>query len=124
MSGDLNADSIVLKLSYGDVKFLMTGDLSFIGEKRLLKKDADLRSDVLKVGHHGACDSTSEALLKRVAPQIAIISVGQGNRYGYPCEETIARIKDYGAKIYRTDREETIVIKTNGMKIEVVYDEK
>ena len=123
-TGGMNADSIVLMLRYGDTRFLMTGDLNSKGEKRLLEKDIVLKCDVLKVGHHGACDSTSEAFLKRVAPQIAVISVGQGNRYGYPCEKSIERIKDYGTKIYRTDRDDTVVIRTDGKRVEVVYDEK
>lgn len=124
LAGDMNADSIVLKLRYGNVRFLMTGDLNFKGEKRLLKKGIDLRCDVLKVGHHGACDSTSEAFLNKVEPEIAVISVGKDNRYGYPCEETIKRIEKCGSMVYRTDRDKTIVIKTDGKKIEVLYGER
>ena len=123
-TGDMNADSIVLKLRYGDVRFLMTGDLNFKGEKRLLKKGIDLRCDVLKVGHHGACDSSSEGFLRKVEPEIAIISVGQDNRYGYPCEETIKRIEKCGSMVYRTDRDKTIVIRTDGKKLEVFYGER
>ena len=119
-TGNMNADSIVLLLRYGDVRFLMAGDLNINGEKRLLEKDVDLKSDVLKVGHHGGCDSTSEAFLERVAPQIAVISVGSENPYGYPCEETLKRIEKPGSVVYRTDRDKTVVIRTDGVGIEVL----
>ena len=119
-TGNMNADSIVLVLRYGDMRFLMAGDLNFKGEKRLLEKDVDLKSNVLKVGHHGACDSTSEAFLERVVPQIAVISVGLDNPHGYPCQETLKRIEKHVPKVYRTDRDKTIVIRTDGVGIEVL----
>ena len=122
-TGNMNADSIVLLLRYGEARFLMAGDLNMNGEKRLLEKDVDLKSDVLKVGHHGACDSTSEAFLERVAPQIAVISVGLDNPHGYPCQEALKRIEKHVPKVYRTDRDKTIVIRTDGKRAEVVYND-
>ena len=73
----------------------------------------------MKVGHHGACDATSEAFLEKINPEIAIICVGKDNRYGYPSKETINRIKRKRIKIYRTDHDGTIVIQTDGENISV-----
>ena len=123
-TGDMNTDSIVLMVRYGGKRFLMTGDLNFSGEKRLLERGIDLKCDVLKVAHHGACDSSSGAFLKRAEPQIAVISVGFDNPNGYPCEKTLRRIENHAQKVYRTDRHKTIVIRTDGVEIEVVNGEK
>jgi len=116
---DLNADSVVVKITYGKITFLMAGDLNGKGEDRLLNKGIDLQSQVLKVGHHGACDATSEAFLEKVNSEIAIICVGKDNRYGYPSAETVERIKRRKIKLYRTDRDSTIVIQTDGENIRV-----
>lgn len=93
---DLNADSVVMKIQYDKIAFLMTGDLNIKGEERLIDKGINLQSQVLKVGHHGVADATSEILLERVNPEIAVISVGKANRYEYPCAETISRLKIKG----------------------------
>jgi len=114
LTGDLNVDSIVLKISFGKVNFLLTGDLNINGEKRLMEMRCNLRSDVLKAGHHGAEDSNSEEFIDEVKPKIAVISVGKNNRYGYPSKEVIGRFKMKEVTLYRTDLDGTIIIKTSG----------
>ncbi|MBQ9269325.1 MAG: DNA internalization-related competence protein ComEC/Rec2 [Oscillospiraceae bacterium] len=89
---------------------LITGDMDSKQEAALLHQFEIPPVDVLVAGHHGAETSTSELLLKRTAPKIVVISVGR-NRYGHPAEETITRIRDAGAVIYRTDLYGTIVLK-------------
>ena len=117
LTGNMNADSIVIKLSYKKVSFLFTGDLNKKGEKRLLERDFDLRCQVLKVGHHGANDATSEAFLEAVDPVLAVISVGRDNPRGYPGGKTLHLLAKKGIKVYRTDRDCTVVVQTDGEKI-------
>ena len=116
-SKNLNNSSIILKLTYGNVSFLFTGDTESDVEKTLLNKD--IESDVLKVAHHGSNTSSSNAFLKKVNPKYAIISVGTGNSYGHPKSVILDRLEKLGTKIYRTDELGTIIVTTDGEKIEV-----
>lgn len=116
-SKNLNDTSIILKLTYGNVSFLFTGDTESDVEKTLLNKD--IESDVLKVAHHGSNTSSSNAFLKKVNPKYAIISVGTGNSYGHPKSVILDRLEKLGTKIYRTDELGTIIVTTDGEKIEV-----
>lgn len=118
--GDMNADSIVIKISYGKIAFLLTGDLNKKGEKRLLARKLNLRSQVLKVGHHGADDATSEAFLEEVNPLLAVISVGKNNPYGYPGEKTLHLLKRKGVNLFRTDLDGTVVVRTDGERFSVM----
>lgn len=97
-----NATSIVGKIIYGQNSILFTGDAEEQTEQPLVILGADLRADILAVGHHGSKTSTSEEFLAAVAPQIAVIQVGAKNRYGHPAPETLARLKGVG--IFRTDQ--------------------
>ena len=111
-SKDLNDSSIVLRLKYGTNTFLFTGDASTKVEKKLL--DKNIKSDVLKVGHHGSRYSTSKAFLDKVNPTYAIISVGENNTYKHPHDEIIKRLENKNIKIYRTDESGSIVAESNG----------
>ena len=111
---DLNNYSVVIRLTYHSRTFLFTGDASKISEAEMLKKGYDLKSDVLKVGHHGSATASTEAFLKSVGPQLAVISVGKGNVYGLPEASTIKRINKMNIKLLRTDESGTIVISSNG----------
>ena len=75
----------------------------------------DLQSTVLKVGHHGSRHSTSSEFLVAVDPQVAVISVGEGNTFGHPSDETLARLN--GVQVYRTDEQETISFSTDGERL-------
>ncbi len=109
---DLNDTSIVVRGLFGKTSFLFMGDATSNVENELLDKNVD--SDVLKVGHHGSKYSSTDDFLDVVTPEYAIISVGDGNSYQHPHDVSLNRIKKSGAKIYRTDREGTIIATSDG----------
>jgi beta-lactamase superfamily II metal-dependent hydrolase len=109
-----NANSIVARLDYGDFSMLLPGDGEEQTEERLLGKELDLAAGILKVAHHGSKYATSEAFINRVHPEVAIISDGEWNRYGHPAQSVLDRLKAAGVKVYRTDLQGEITIKTNG----------
>ena len=110
---DKNENSVVLRVSYGSVDFLLTGDAETGAENRMLNSGLPLEAEILKVAHHGSSSSSSPAFLSAVSPEVAVISVGP-NPYGHPTEQTLARLQAVGATIYRTDHHGTIVITTDG----------
>jgi competence protein ComEC len=111
---DLNQNSIVLKATYNKVSFLLTGDAEFdCGNGQTLS--GDLKSDILKVAHHGSSGSASPAFLAKVRPAVSIIEVGKGNDYGHPDQETLRNLQKAGSKIYRTDLDGHIVVTTDGL---------
>ena len=112
---DLNDTSIVLKLTYKNTTYLFMGDATSKVEKSILEKD--LKSDVLKVGHHGSQYSTTAQFLKKVSPTYAIIQVGKNNTYHHPKEVTLEKLEKIGAIIYRTDEDHTIHLTSDGENI-------
>lgn len=114
---DLNTYSIVLKITFGNTKFLFTGDAQSSNEEAMINRGYDLTADVLKVGHHGSHTSTSQEFLNKVKPEYAVISVGKGNDYGHPHKQTMDRLKAAGIKVYRTDENGTVVCTSDGSKI-------
>jgi len=106
--GEENHGSIVMKAKIGDKVWMFTGDVDESGEKSIISKYENIRSDVLKVGHHGSDTSTSDAFVKAVAPQFAIISSGANNRYGHPKKEVLDRLQKEHITILRTDRDGAI----------------
>lgn len=117
---DLNSTSIVLKITYGNTSFLFTGDAESDEEEEILNSGADLKSTVLKVGHHGSRTSTSYPFLREVMPQYAVISVEKGNSYGHPNEDTLSKLSDAGVEVYRTDESGDIVMTSDGNIINIV----
>ena len=114
---DLNSNSVVLELVHGDTRWLFTGDAEDPTERALMGRDVgDI--DVLKVAHHGSGHSSSRSFLARVQPDVALISCGVKNRYGHPDPETVDRLEQAGATIYRTDRSEHIRLWSDGQQIE------
>ena len=111
---DTNANSIVLRLDYGDFSMLFMGDAEEQTEARLLGKDLELKARIIKIGHHGSKYATAESFLKRVQPEAAIISDGAWNRYGHPAQSVLDRLKAANAKVYRTDLQGEITIETRG----------
>ena len=103
---DLNACSIVIKLDYDDVSYLFTGDAE--GSVESARDWPEI--DILKVGHHGSSTSSTANFLKQIKPKIALISCGAGNSYGHPHQKAVERLTKIGAKIYRTDESETILV--------------
>lgn len=114
---DLNSTSIVLKISYGNTSFLFTGDAERDEEEDIMSTGADLKSTVLKAGHHGSSTSTSYPFLRAVMPQYAVISCETGNSYGHPHKETLSKFKDAGVDVYRTDKSGTIIMLSDGERV-------
>lgn len=113
---DVNDYSVVCRLNTGNIDFLFSGDAETPGEAKLT---GDLSAEILKVGHHGSTSSTGSTLLSKVKPRVAVISVGAGNTYGHPAEETITKLQSSGVEIYRTDLNGNIVITTDGQSYTV-----
>ncbi len=109
-----NANSVVLRLDYGEFSMLLTGDAEAQTETRLIERDARMDADVLKVGHHGSRYATSEDLLRRGEFKAAVLSCGADNRYGHPAPDALARLKAAGLKLYRTDLQGEIKLTTRG----------
>ena len=110
---DLNNMSVVVLLTYGNGTFLFTGDAETLSETDMLENGVP-PCDVLKVGHHGSSTSSSEAFIEAVSPQIAVISVGDGNSYGHPHASILDRLEAHDVQIYRTDLCGTIMITCDG----------
>jgi len=117
--GETNLNSIVIRLQVGNVSFLFAGDAEIASEQSMLNAGLHLKSDVLKVGHHGSSTSTSPAFLDAVNPSIAVISAGVNNRYGHPDNETVQRLLNKGVAVYGTYISGTIVFSTDGNMITV-----
>lgn len=116
---ETNSTSIVLKITYGNTSFLFTGDAERDEEEEILSSGANLKSTVLKVGHHGSSGSTSYPFLRAVMPQYAVISCEKGNSYGHPHKETMSKLYDAETEIYRTDTQGHIVMSSDGENIEI-----
>jgi competence protein ComEC len=107
-----NELSLVFLLEYGQFRMLFTGDISGAVEDKLGRELGDaVRAQVLKISHHGSRTSTSEYFLRTVDPELAVISVGRGNRYGHPSPRVLWRLSDRHVPLRRTDRDGTVVIK-------------
>jgi competence protein ComEC len=117
---DPNLASTIAVARFGVVRFLLVGDAERAEEDWLLDQHRDeLRADVLKVGHHGSSTSSSDAFLAAVHPDVAIISVGAGNKYGHPSVDVLRALSRVGAEVLRTDRAGTVVVRTDGAHIEI-----
>lgn len=116
---DANEASTVVLVRYGMVRFLLTGDAEQEEEHWLVRNAATLRADVLKVAHHGSSTSSGDEFIRRVCPRIALVSVGALNSYGHPSGDVIAALRGIGASVVRTDQEGTIVVATDGTKVEL-----
>lgn len=114
-----NDDSLVFMLSYGKTSFLLTGDIGIQSEKEIMQNFSAIQSQVLKSPHHGSRSSSSMNFLERVSPRAVVISVGTGNRYGFPSQEVLERYQQVGAKIYRTDVHGAVEISSDGQKIHI-----
>jgi competence protein ComEC len=116
----LNNNSVVLRLTWGGVSFLLPGDLEKAGEEALLREGEDLRSTVLKVAHHGSADATGDPLLAAVRPAVAVISVGEDNWFGHPSPQVLERLED--SLVYRTDLNGRVKLSTDGERLWVEVD--
>lgn len=119
---DFNDTSYMLHITYGDTSVLFTGDATALAERLAMKAQPNhsFHANVLKVGHHGSSDSTSEKFLETVRPSIAVISVGAGNEYGLPDQALIDRLSAQGITVYRTDRDGSVTLLLDGTNVTVL----
>jgi competence protein ComEC len=117
---DPNAASAVVRVRYGAVRFLLTGDAERAEERWMLDRwgAEALAAEVLKVGHHGSRTSTSPPFLAAVRPRVALVSVGAGNRYGHPTPDVMRALAAAGATVLRTDQLGPVVLRTDGRRLE------
>ena len=121
---DLNNLSLVLMVQHGNNRFLLTGDMEREAENDLVESGADLKADVLKVGHHGSESSTGYIFLREVMPTYGIISCGKDNFYGHPHEDPLSRLRDAEVMVLRTDECETIIARSDGTDIYLLWGEE
>lgn len=114
---NINDSSIVLKITYGKNSFLLTGDATSNVERKIYNED--IKSDVLKVAHHGSSYSSTDVFLDRVKPYYAVISVGKNNIYNHPSNKTLEKLNKRNIKVYRTDLDGTIVFTSDGENLSV-----
>ena len=114
-----NNQSLLLRVSFGQRSFLLTGDIEKETEARLVEAGMDLRSDVLKVAHHGSRTSTAVEFLNRVKPQHTVISVAEPSPYGHPHPEVVERLQTSGAHLWRTSHCGAVTISTDGNDLRV-----
>ena len=108
---NLNNSSIVSKLVFNNIKFLLMGDAELEVEESLLSSGIDLSAQMLKAGHHGSDTSSSQTFLEAVNPETVIVMVGEDNKFGHPSRRVLKRLERLKAKIYRTDEEKTIKLR-------------
>ncbi|OGC03805.1 DNA internalization-related competence protein ComEC/Rec2 [candidate division WOR-1 bacterium RIFOXYA12_FULL_43_27] len=109
----LNNNSVVIKLTYGQVSFLLMGDAESEAEERMFQ-EGNLQADLIKIGHHGSRTASSLPFLEAVNPKIAVISCGKENQFKHPHVEVLERLESLGIKCLRTDQKGTITVKTDG----------
>lgn len=121
---DCNNTSIVLRIEYGNTSFLFTGDAETVVEKSILNAGYELKSTVLKVPHHGSDTSLGYQYLNEILPEYAVISVGEGNSYGHPSEDSLSKLRDADVKVYRTDMQGHIIARSDGKNVTFTTERK
>ncbi|MFJ5791147.1 MBL fold metallo-hydrolase [Lysinibacillus sp. NPDC093197] len=116
-ASDNNDASIVLKVTYGNISFLLTGDAGVALEKEMLQQN--VKATVLKAGHHGSNTSSSQSFIQAVQPEVTILSYGKDNKYGHPHAEVVERLQAIGSKIYATAETGTVTVSTDGVSYNV-----
>lgn len=119
---DINENSIVMKVTYGKVSYLLTGDAEDKAEQYILSTGANINADVLKAGHHGSASSSTMDFLKKVTPDIIVLAVGKDNEYGHPHLEALQNFAKVTTadKVFRTDLDGDVVVTTDGTSYSVV----
>ncbi len=117
---DANDSSVVIRIVYGRTAFLLTGDAPVSEEERMLESGRPLRSELIKVGHHGSRTSSSPEFIRTVRPKYAVVSVAAKNRYRLPSKKVISFLKDERIKLYRTDENGHITAISDGSRVDVI----
>lgn len=114
-----NDDSLVIRLEYRSVAFLLPGDIERQVEAELVSRGDFLRADFLKIAHHGSRTSSTEEFMAAVAPRVEVISAGEGNPYGHPNAEVLEHLAGHGARLLRTDRDGAVTVTSDGRTVRV-----
>jgi len=114
-----NDDSIVIELRWRDASVLLTGDIGKAVEQSLASAIPRAALRVVKVPHHGSLTSSTPEFVRALAPRVAVVSVGRGNRFGHPAADVLQRYRDAGAEIFRTDRDGAVMVDTDGYSLTV-----
>ncbi|MBQ3023406.1 MAG: MBL fold metallo-hydrolase [Clostridia bacterium] len=122
--GNENDNSLVFSVQFGEVKALFMGDAERSVEAELLGNKKELDSDILKVGHHASRYASSSAFLNAVSPSVSVIQCGEGNSYGHPHDEALERLEDASSGVFRTDKDKTVILKTDGKTVKKVDGEE
>lgn len=120
----INDMSIVVRIVYGDTSFMFTGDAEYMSEYMMIDSGMDLKSDVLKVGHHGSSSSSTAEFLQAVSPEYAVISCGKDNDYKHPRPEPLETLKGMQIELFRTDMQGTIICHSDGQSITFETEKK
>lgn len=121
---ELNNYSIAVMIKYGQQKFIFMSDAENYSEQEILDKEYDVAADVIMVGDHGSSTASGKSFIKKVAPKYAVISCGAGNSEGYPHQETLKTLEENEIKVFRTDLNGTITLKSDGMNELIMTPEK
>ena len=116
---NMNNYSVGIIMNHGNNSFIFTGDAETLAEKEMIDSNELQDIDVYKVGHHGSDTSSSPEFLEVIKPDYAVISCGEGNSYGHPCDITLEKLTEYTDKIYRTDLSGTIVFRSDGNNYDI-----
>ena len=117
ITNDSNANSVAIKLEYGESSFIFTGDADYRSERKMINSGIDLDCDVLSLGHHGSSSSTSSDFLKETVPEYVVISCGSGNSYGHPHVEVVELLEAMEIDVFRSDVQGTVAAVTDGKTI-------
>jgi beta-lactamase superfamily II metal-dependent hydrolase len=120
-SDELNENSVVLKLTYGETSFLLMGDAGLESEENIMEAGYNVDSDILKVGHHASSSGSGATFISAVSPEVSIIEVGAGNSHGHPHAEILERLQE-ASTVYRTDLDGTIIVTTDGSTFTVMTE--
>ena len=110
VEGNTNNYSIVLKVSFGQMDMIMTGDAETEVEEKILESEFDIDAEILKVGHHGSDTSSSEAFLDAISPEYALVSCKLGNKYEHPIKSTMEKLEERNIEVYRTDESGSVIM--------------
>lgn len=119
LKGDQHESGIAIRVTYGDISFLLTGDIEEITEHEMLERNEPVRAQIFQLGHHGSSTSNTEPFLREVQPELAVYSAGIENKYGHPHGEVMERLDRLGIQTLGTDRYGTILVRTDGITYEV-----
>jgi competence protein ComEC len=122
LSGNLHASSVSVRIAFGNVAFLFTGDAEVETERAMIERGHVLAAQILHLGHHGSRTSSAVEFLQAVGPEVAVYSAGSGNSYGHPHDEVVQRIARMGIGLYGTDQHGTIRVITDGSSYRVAAE--